>query len=141
MLTKAVKFLLLTEAFAVATYAMGWWGVPVLAVICGIAVEPNSRSVRFTTACAAAGWASLLLLDAARGPVSEVARRFGGVMGLPPLVLILITLLFPAFLAWSATSIGVAVRRMIPGGHTKPAEPVAEPVSTAGAGEVAIADV
>ena len=58
MLSKAVKFLLLTEAFAVATYAVGWWGVPVLALICGLAVEPKARPLRFISLCAAAGWAT-----------------------------------------------------------------------------------
>ena len=50
VLSKAVKFLLLTEAFAVATYAVGWWGVPVLALICGLAVDPKARPVRICRA-------------------------------------------------------------------------------------------
>jgi len=141
MLSKAVKFLLLTEAFAVVTYAVGWWGVPVLALICGLAVDPKARALRFVALCAPAGWASLLLLDAARGPLGELARRFAGVMGLPPLVLILITLLFPALLAWSAASIGVAIRRMIPGADSESTQPAAEPIATGGPGGVAMADV
>ena len=52
----------------------------------------------------------LLLIDAARGPVGEVAARLGGVMGLPPAALVVCTLLFPALLAWSASSIGAAAR-------------------------------
>jgi hypothetical protein len=112
----------------------------VLALICGLAVEPKARPLRFVSLCAAAGWASLLLLDAARGPLGELARRFGGVMSLPPFVLILITLLFPALLAWSAASIGVAVRRMIPVSRAQTAAPAAEPIANAGAGGVAIAD-
>lgn len=139
MLGKAVKFLLLTEAFAVATYAVGWWGVPVLALICGLAVEPKARPLGFVSLCAAAGWASLLLLDAARGPVGELAHKFGGVMNLPPFVLILVTLLFPALLAWSAASVGVAVRRMIPVGHAGHTEQLVEKNASAGGG-VAIVD-
>jgi len=140
MLSKAVKFLLLTEAFAVATYAVGWWGVPVLALICGLAVEPKAKPLGFVSLCAAAGWASLLLLDAARGPVGELARRFGGIMSVPPFILILVTLLFPALLAWSAASIGVAIRRMVPVSEPSPAEPAVEQAANAGAGGVAIAD-
>jgi len=141
MLGKAVKFLLLTEAFAVATYAAGWWAVPAFAMICGLAVEPKARPVRFIALCAASGWASLLLLDTARGPMGELSRRFAGVMGLPPAVLIAVTLLFPALLAWSAATIGVAVRRMIPVSRAQPSEPAAEPIATAGHGGVAMADV
>jgi hypothetical protein len=142
MLTKAVKFLLLTEAFAVATFAGGWWGVPVLAFVWGLAAASNARSARFSAVCAAAGWGSLLLLDAARGPVGEVATRFGGVIGLPPVALIGITLLFPALLAWSASSIGAAMRKAILVRRVQPAEAATEPVTSADAGGgVAIADV
>lgn len=140
MLTKAIKFVLLTEAFAVVTFAGGWSGVPVLAFIWGLA-EGSARSTRFSAVCAAAGWGSLLLLDAARGPVGEVATRFGGVMGLPPVALIGITLLFPALLAWSASSIAAAIRKTILARRAQPAETATEPITSAGAGGVAIADV
>jgi hypothetical protein len=140
MLTKAVRFLLLTEAFAVVTFAGGWSGVPVVAFVWGLAAESNARSARFSAICAAAGWGSLLLLDAARGPVGEVATRFGGVMGLPPVALIGITLLFPALLAWSASSIALGVRKTILARRAKPAATATEPISSAGGGGVAIAD-
>ena len=141
MLNKAVKFLLLTEAFAVATFAVGWWGVPALAFVWGLAVESSARSVRFSTICAAAGWGSLLLLDAGRGPVGEVATRFGGAMGLPPVALIGITLLFPVLLAWSASSIALGVRKTILARRTQPAATATEPIAGSGAGGVALADV
>ncbi len=139
MLNKAVKFLLLTEAFAVVTFAAGWWGVPALAFVWGLAAESSARSARFSTICAAAGWGSLLLLDAARGPLGEVATRFGGVMGLPPVVLIGITLLFPALLAWSASTIALVVRKTTLARRAQPAATASEPISSVGAG-VAIAD-
>lgn len=141
MVTKAVKFLLLTEAFAVVTFAGGWSGVPVVAFVWGLAAESTVRSARFSAICAAAGWASLLLLDAARGPVGVVATRFGGVMGLPPAALIGITLLFPALLAWSASSIAAAIRRTILARRAQPAATAMEPISSVGVGGVAIADV
>ena len=106
----AVKFLLLAEGFAVATYALGWWTVPLVGLACGLFMNRDGSPIRYATVCAAAGWLSLLLLDAARGPVGEVAARLGGVMGLPPTALVVCTLLFPALLAWSASSIGVAAR-------------------------------
>jgi hypothetical protein len=114
MLATVVTFLLLTEAFAVVTFAMGWWAVAVLAVIVGLAAPANARSVRYATICAAAGWAVLLVLSAARGPVREVAFRFGGVMGIPPLALFGVTLLFPALLAWAASSLAAAIRTTMP---------------------------
>jgi hypothetical protein len=111
MLRSVVKFVLIAEAFSVATYALGWWTVPLLALACGLIIHLDRKPVIYATLCATAGWLMLLLLDAARGPLGEVASRFGGVMGFPPAALVVSTLLFPALLAWSASSIGAAVRR------------------------------
>jgi hypothetical protein len=74
-------------------------------------MSPEGRPVFYSTVCASAGWLTLLLIDAARGPLGEVAARFGSVVGFPPLALVVITLLFPALLAWSAAFIGAAARR------------------------------
>ena len=115
MLRSVVKFVLITEAFAVATFALGWWIVPVLAFILGMTLDRARGPVRYATLCAAAGWLSLLLLDAARGPLLELASRFGGVMRVPSFALILLTLLFPALLAWSAASIGLAMKNSMSG--------------------------
>ena len=110
MLRAVVRFLLLSEAFAVATYAFGWWVIPVVALVCGLVMNREGRPIYYSTICAAAGWLSLLLLDAARGPLGEVAARFGGVMGFPPAALIVTTLIFPALLAWSASLLGTVIR-------------------------------
>ena len=110
-----VKFVLVAEAFAVATYALGWWAVPLVALVCGLVIRPEGSPVLFPTVGASAGWLTLLLIDAARGPLGEVATRFGGVVGFPPVALVVITLLFPALLAWSAAFIGAETRRkMLP---------------------------
>jgi hypothetical protein len=113
MLRAAIKFVLIAEAFAVATYALGWWAVPLVALLCGLTISLDGKPVLYATICAAAGWSMLLLLDAARGPLGEVAARFGGVMGFPPLALVATTLLFPALLSWSASLIGSALRKKI----------------------------
>jgi len=113
MLRAVVKFLLVSEAFAVATYAVGWWAIPLVALVCGLAMNREGRPIYYSTICAAAGWLSLLLLDAARGPLGEVASRFGGVMGFPPAALIVTTLIFPALLAWSASSLGAVTRAKV----------------------------
>ena len=96
-----------------ATYAFGWWTVPAVALACGLFMNREGSPIRYATLCSAAGWLSLLLIDAARGPVGELAKRLGGVMGLSSAALVVCTLLFPALLAWSASSIGVAARGRI----------------------------
>jgi hypothetical protein len=108
-----VRFVLLAELFAVATYALGWWTVPIVAVLWAI-VSRDSNSALVASLCAAGGWTSLLLLDAARGPVGTMASRLGGVMGVPGFVLLILTIVFPALLAWCAASLASGLLRLRP---------------------------
>jgi len=143
MLRTVVKFILLSEAFAIVTFAGGWSGVPVLALVMGLFTASEGKPVRWATLCAATAWLELLLLVATRGPLGEVATRFGGVLGLPPVALLGITLLFPALLAWSASTIGTAVRsavlarRLRSGRRRIPAEGAGMPGATNTTGEAA----
>ena len=109
-----VKAILIAELFAVATYALGWWTVPLIAAAWGF-VSRDENVAPYTALCAMAGWATLLLLDAAKGPVANMAARLGGVMGIPSVLLYVLTLLFPALLAWSAAklSAGLFLRRPV----------------------------
>ena len=106
-----VRFLLLSEAFAVTTFGVGWWTVPVVAALWGFFAAPSSRQSLFVAACAAFGWACLLMLNAARGPVSSVAAQLGQVMRVPPVGLYMLTLVFPALLALGAATLVISVRR------------------------------
>lgn len=102
-MSKPVRYVLLAEAFAVVTFGLGWWTVPLLAATWGFfSGDPNrARNVAFA---AAGGWATLLALDAARGPVNVMADQLGTVMSIPPAALYVITLLFPALLALCAAT-------------------------------------
>ena len=113
MLEKFVKVVLLAEAFAVATFGLGWWTVPIIAALYALA-STNPKRARTAGLCALGGWATLLLLDAAKGPVGTMATRLGGVMGLPGVVLLLLTLIFPALLAWSAAALMPSLRGSAP---------------------------
>ena len=108
-LNRVIGAVLLAEAFAVATFAFGWWTVPVLAALYAVA-SPNPRRARTAGLCALAGWGTLLALDFAKGPVAEMGHRLGGVMGLPSVVLYVLTLIFPALLAWSAAKVIPSLR-------------------------------
>lgn len=136
-----MKFLLLAEAFAVATFGVGWWGVVFVAVVCGLAMSPSARPAGFAAISAGAGWLFLLLLDAAKGPVGQVATNLGGVMSVSPVVLLALTLVFPALVAWSAASVAAVLRDFIlrrRGVSNTAVSTPAEPTSNAG--EVAMAD-
>lgn len=115
----AVKWVLLAEAFAVATFGLGWWSVPIVAALYG-AFSRDARRARTAALCAAAGWASLLLLDVARGQVGAMGNKLAALMSIPEPALYLVTLVFPALLAWSAATLVPDLRRSRPAA-TEPA--------------------
>lgn len=104
-----VKFLLLAEAFAVTTFGLGWWSVPLVAAAWGL-VSRSNRKALFAALAALGGWTTLLLLDVVRGPVATMGLQLGGVMHLPAFGLYAFTLIFPALLAWCAASLVPTVR-------------------------------
>ena len=114
-----VKYLLLSEGFAVTTYGTGWWSVAVVAALWGL-FSTDPHRARNAAIAAAGGWGTLLLLDVARGPVSTMATQLGDLMGVPSVVLYLLTLLFPALIAWSAATL-----------FRRPALPARDPAPTA----------
>lgn len=140
MLKAIVKFLILTEAFAIVTFAGGWSGVPVVAFVWALLVGPRGRPVLFATICSATAWATLLILDFVRGPLAEVASRVGSVMGVPPVTLYAITLLFAAILAWSASTIGAAIRKFVVTRRARSKSPMIEPTPMTNAPDVVVAD-
>jgi len=99
-----VTVILLAEAFTVATFGLGWWSVPIVAALFALLSREKNRA-GIAAACAAGGWLTLLLLDFAKGPVAMMGTRLGGVMGLPPAVLYVATLILPALIAWSAATL------------------------------------
>lgn len=102
----AAMFSVLTFSFVVATLTVGWWGVPAVAAAWAFWVRRGGRSRVAPAGIAAAGaalaWALLLAWTAARGPLVQLARTLGAVVGVPGAVLVVLTLAFSALLAWSA---------------------------------------
>jgi hypothetical protein len=107
-----VEVVLLAEAFAVATFGLGWWSVPLVAAVWAfISRDPNRALV--AALCAAGGWATLLALDIVKGPVLTMGNQLGATMNLPPVLLYLLTLVFPALLAWSAAALVPSWRKPV----------------------------
>jgi hypothetical protein len=111
MISRVVKFLLLSVLFAVTTFGLGWWSVALDAAAWGLFAARSSRPVQWATVCAAAGWSELLAISAARDPLGDVAVRLGGVLRVPGFTLVLITISFAALLAWSGATLGATVKR------------------------------
>jgi hypothetical protein len=126
-----VRLLLLTLALIAATVAIGWWGIAIAAFAWGMwAGRPASRgerepwnwtdrptdgdevargAARSATIAAILAWSSILLWTAARGPLAALVTTLAQVARAPGPILILVTLLFPAVLAWSAATVGAAI--------------------------------
>ena len=108
-----IKVLAIVAAIVVAaTWLLGWWGVPLVAAIVG-AVLCTRRGIAGVTALAAViAWSVLILVDGASGRFGALARVVAGTLTLPASVLLAVTLLFSALLAWSAAALGVEIGRV-----------------------------
>lgn len=104
--------------FALGTLAVGWWAVPLVALAAGVALYARRRIAVVAALAAALGWLLLLLWTAARGPLLAFAGSLAGAMGVPGFVPLLLTLLFPMVLAWSAAAAGQGLRDAASGRRT-----------------------
>ena len=105
---RAARWLALAALYAVGTVLAGWWGVPVVAALIGVSRREDAAAVGSALA-ALAGWALLLAVDAADSRVPDLARLLGSMFGVPASWLVVLTLLFPALVAWSATVLAQVV--------------------------------
>ena len=108
----ALVGIVLAALFALATALLGWWAVPLVAAVAGAALALRIPALRraplLVGLSAALGWALLLAREAVRGPVGLVAAKVGAVIGVPGPALVLVTLLFPLGLGWSAARLARA---------------------------------
>lgn len=102
----------LAVIMALATWVCGWWGVAVVALVVGAIYRMQGGRAWWAALAASEGWAALLILDALVGPFGRVASTLGGVMRIPAGALLVVTLLFPALLAWSAAMVAAEVGRL-----------------------------
>jgi hypothetical protein len=106
--------LLVATALAVAllTWVVGWWGVVVAALVAGALLHLR-RGVAWLVALAAiVAWGSLILVNSMGGRFQALSTSVAGVMRVPPAVLVIVTLLFGALLAWSAAVLGGELARV-----------------------------
>jgi hypothetical protein len=108
-----IKVLAVVAAILVAaTWVVGWWGVPLVAAIVGV-VLCTRRGIAGASALAAViAWSVLILMDGASGRFGALARAVAGTLTLPASVLLAVTLLFSALLAWSAAALGAEIGRV-----------------------------
>ena len=98
--TRALDAVVLGGLIAAATALVGWWTVPLVAIV-WVRVLPHAP-VRTCMIGAALGWGGLLGWTAWHDSVLPLAHRLSGVFNLPWWGPVVLTLLFPALLAGSA---------------------------------------
>lgn len=104
-------FLALIAAFVGAEW-VGWWAVPAAAALFGL-LGPRFRRPALRAGLAAGTAALFWLAGTAlgRGEAFErLSRAAAGIFHLPAPVILLLTILFPALLAWSAAAFTGAAR-------------------------------
>ena len=101
-----IDIVVLAAAFSLGTFYVAWWAVPLIALAWGWMVGPGRRPATRAAFGAGIAWMGFLAHDAMRGPAGRLARTLGDVMHLPAVVLVVVTVLFPVILAWSAAVVG-----------------------------------
>lgn len=106
-----LRLALLALAFALGTYAFGWWAVPAVAFAWG-AMSGAARRVAVRAGVAAAvAWALLLLVQALlRAPVFSFGDKLAGAMQVPVWALWTVEVAFPFVVGWSAALLGSVLR-------------------------------
>jgi hypothetical protein len=97
-----VRYSLLTVAFALATRALGWWSVPIVAG-CWAYRDGGRRRTPWEAGLGAIfGWALIIVWTDTIAPLSELLRRVSALLDVPPILFLSATLLYGGILAWSA---------------------------------------
>lgn len=106
-----IALIVTAMAAALLTWVVGWWGVVVAALVAGAALS-HRRGVAWLVALAAVmAWCALILGNAVGGRFAVLASSIAGVMRVPSMLLIVVTLLFGALLAWSGAVLGSEIGR------------------------------
>jgi hypothetical protein len=95
------------------TWLVGWWGVLLVALLAGVVHFREGGGGWRIALAGALSWGALLAVNAATGSLGVVTATLGGIMRVPGAVLVLLTLAFPALLAWSAATVAAETRRLL----------------------------
>ena len=92
------------------TVALGWWTVPLVAGLWGLRGRAADAALAGLVA-----WSALLAAQATRAPLGALLDRLSTLFGIPGWLLVALTPIFAALLAWSAATLtATAARRGTP---------------------------
>jgi hypothetical protein len=102
------RVVLLATAFAIATWVLGWWAVPVVAAVYAAISSAQRSSAVVSGTAAMLAWGALLAIDASRGPVGTLATELAGILRISPVGIYAVTIAYPGLLAISAAVVARA---------------------------------
>ena len=102
---RLVVMVALVAAFALATWAGGWWTVPIVAFVAGTRERSGGARPLAIAIAAAVAWGVLLIGSSTSAAFATLMRELAGIMALPRVAILLLALVFPALLAWSAAAL------------------------------------
>lgn len=102
-------FLLAAALFALGTIMAPWPVVPVLAAVL-LLVAPRSFTPGLLALAAATAWGGILGWTALHAPLVVLARELGGILHAPAAVVIALSPLVTAALAWAGAEIARVVQ-------------------------------
>jgi hypothetical protein len=107
----ALRVLLLAASFALGTWVLGWWAIPLFAAVAGVLARHAHGQAMASGVAAALAWSVFLAWSALRGSVWSFASQVGGAVGVSGAVLIVLALIFPALLAWLSAFLAQTLSR------------------------------
>ncbi|MGQ0712582.1 MAG: hypothetical protein ACT4PJ_02495 [Gemmatimonadaceae bacterium] len=111
MMRFALRVLLLAASFAIGTWVLGWWAIPLFAALAGVLARHVPRQALAAALAAMVAWGALLIWSLASGSGWSYATTVGATVGVAGVALILLTVIFPAVLAWLAALLGQILAR------------------------------
>jgi hypothetical protein len=107
----ALRVLLLATSFTIGTWVLGWWAIPLFAAVAGVLARHARSQAMAAGVAGTLAWGVLLAWTAAGGSVWLFASQVGGATGMSGVLLIILTLAFPALLGWLAAWLAQTLAR------------------------------
>ena len=106
-----VSLLATAVGIAALTWLFGWWGLVIAALVAGMVLHRRGGAAWVVALAAVVAWGALLAADTLGGRFPSLATSIAGVLSVPIVALLIVTLLFGALLAWSAAVVGGEIGR------------------------------
>lgn len=103
----------LTLLMMASTWWVGWWMVPAIAAVFGIATAKEEGGVLTAALAGATAWSLLLAYNAAVSPLGRLLDVFAAIFHFPSVTIVVVTVGYAALLAGAAAAFTRSLRRLL----------------------------